>query len=402
VAAGPGPLPPHHNDPNPRGPDWDDPHPTLEQLERADKHSWLYGLPPEPIIQIGSPNFTPTRLGYKVIGVVIHTTVGTLADTDAIFQNTLRQTSAQYAIDISSALIHQYVAEANIAWQCGVFYPSAASPLANANTIGMEHVDNGNYNSPRPDVLYQTSSDLLMDICHRYANISCPLCGTNHPNGIPIDRVHIRKHSEIVATGCPDTLDIERIVAMANGTWIQPRTGEEDMLYVGPFHKLASPVTFTTFAAGYDYPDPDPVAAMASAVALNASIQFDGYCYSSGVVICTDLDGHGTQGPDWCWWHATSGQWVPDAILVTTSLTPTPTATIPAGEKLAVYPVSLDQIALAIDAGVKAAVAALPPPGLNKTQVDQEILTALGNLPAGAPHHHGVLGIINTGPVIPG
>lgn len=51
-----------------------------------------------------------------------------------------------------------------------------------------------------------------------------------------------------------------------------------------------------------------------------------------------------------------------------------------------------------------AALTALPVPGLSKTQVDAEILTALGNLPKpppGGPHHHGVLGIINTGPVVP-
>src|SRR5258708_18286423 len=73
----------------------------------------------------------------------------------------------------------------------------------NQRSIGIEHIDDNNYNGIRPDILYATSARLVADICQFY--------------GIPIDRKHILKHSEVsdAPTGCPDALDIERIVRQA-------------------------------------------------------------------------------------------------------------------------------------------------------------------------------------------
>jgi hypothetical protein len=56
-----------------------------------------------------------------------------------------------------------------------------------------------------------------------------------------------------------------------------------------------------------------------------------------------------------------------------------------------------------VQTAITKALAGLPAAGLTKDQVDAEILLALGNMPqpASVTHHHSVLGIINTGPVIP-
>jgi hypothetical protein len=400
----------HVPDSDRRGPDFDHPTPTQEHLDTRFKD--LPAVVPsakaisEPIDQTpaSASNYTATRLGYRVIGVIIHTTVGSEISAVDAFQNPARQASAQYVLAYDGSHVDQCVSEADIAWHCGRFYPDAANPLANVNTNGFEHTDNGNYNSPRPDGLYVLSSDLVRDICQRNKGASCPICNTNHPNGIPIDRSHIRKHREVsvAPTSCPDSLDIDRIVAMANGTYGPVLTGDDDMVYVGPIHALTA--SFKVFDTGEDsYPDPVPVAAVGQPLPQGQVISVDAYCYSSSPVQSADLGG-GVPGPDYLYWRWI-GRWVPDAHLDTTTLATAPKPQIPAGELLTAFPnpngggMTKDQV----DVEIAAALGKLPAPGLSKDQVDAEILTAFGNLPkpAGVPHHHGVLGIINTGPVIP-
>jgi hypothetical protein len=173
--------------------------------------------------------------------------------------------------------------------------------------------------------LYAQSVQLVKEICARY--------------GIPIDRAHIRKHKEVAdpnnTTSCPDSLDIDRIVAMANGSWAAPITtitSEDDMIYVGPIHPITA--TFKTFAAGSIYRERTASSPGVANLAVGASVVVDAYCYSNSPVNCTDLDGKGTQGPDWLWWR-TGGNWVPDAILATTPVLPTaPGPNTPATEKL--------------------------------------------------------------------
>ena len=228
---------------------------------------------PEPIQQVPAhpDNYTTSRLGYRVQGIIIHTIVGTLESADATFQNPNRMASAHYGIACDGSVIHQYVSEADIAWHCGRFYPDAGHPLGNANTIGIEHCDNGNYNGVRSDGLYKTSSDLVRDICHRY--------------GIAINRTQIRKHREVSEqpTSCPDALDIDRIVTMAAGAPAPaPSTGDVDVLYVGPIHAFNA--SFKTFAAGASYPDPVAVTVMGQSLASGATVVVDAYSYSSAPV----------------------------------------------------------------------------------------------------------------------
>jgi hypothetical protein len=88
------------------------------------------------------------------------------------------------------------VDETNVAYHAGNY-------SVNQISIGIEHEDNGNYNGVRPDTLYTASARLVRDICQYY--------------NIAINRSAVRKHSEVTlsATGCPDALDIDRIVQEA-------------------------------------------------------------------------------------------------------------------------------------------------------------------------------------------
>lgn len=277
-------------------------------------------------VPASTANYTAGRLGYGINGVIIHTMVGTQASCDATFSNPARGASAHYGVPYygySEAPIHQYVAEGNIAWHCGRFYPDASNPLANANTIGIEHADNGAYNSPRPDELYAATSQLVKEICTRY--------------GIPIDRNHIRKHREVsvLVTGCPDSLDIDRIVAMAAGTYGPVPTpitsgDDDDMIYVGPTHPKTASIK--VFAAGTLYRERAASSLAAGSLAAGATVTVSGYCYSTSPVQSVDLGG-GVAGPDYLWWQV-GVNWVPDAILDTSALAGAPAPAVPAAEPM--------------------------------------------------------------------
>lgn len=127
--------------------------------------------------------------------VVIHTMVGTAPSADARFNNSTQQVSAHYGVRLDGSIWH-WVDEDNTAYHAGNY-------AMNQRSIGIEHEDNGDYNGVRTDALYTTSAKLVKDICTFY--------------NIPIDRSHIIKHSEVIATGCPDALDIDRIVKEASG-----------------------------------------------------------------------------------------------------------------------------------------------------------------------------------------
>lgn len=126
--------------------------------------------------------------------IVIHTTISTLNSAIATFSSPTAKTSAHYIVDLDGKL-YQGLEEYYVAFHAGNY------PI-NQRSIGIEHVDNGQYTAPRTDALYDTSSKLVADICKFYS--------------IPCDRAHILKHNEIIATGCPHNLDIDRIIRQAN------------------------------------------------------------------------------------------------------------------------------------------------------------------------------------------
>lgn len=149
------------------------------------------GFMPYTELVVATGNFDTSRA--KVDRIVIHTMVGTVNGAAARFAGKGNQVSAHYGVGYDGKLYH-WLEETFTAYHAGNY------PM-NQRSIGIEHEDMGNYNSPRPDALYETSAKLVADICKYY--------------NIPIAREYIIKHSDVIATGCPDSLDIDRIIARA-------------------------------------------------------------------------------------------------------------------------------------------------------------------------------------------
>lgn len=139
---------------------------------------------------IGSPNFDTNR--KPIDRIVIHWFgVGKQAAADAQFQKT-GGTSAHYSIEDNS--IHQYVKEENVAYHAGVY-------AMNQRSIGIEH--SAEPTRPASEDTYKNSGLLVAQLCKKY--------------NIPLDRTHILKHSEVKATQCPGTMDLDKIINLAKG-----------------------------------------------------------------------------------------------------------------------------------------------------------------------------------------
>lgn len=141
------------------------------------------------IIQKPSPNFD-SRNGVKIDRVILHWIVGDLSAADAVFANPAKRVSAHYAVGETE--IHQYVKESDNAWHSGV-------SGMNRRSIGIEH--RGGPELPITELTYKLSAQLLKDISVRL--------------DIPLDREHILKHSEVKATQCPGTLDLDKLINLA-------------------------------------------------------------------------------------------------------------------------------------------------------------------------------------------
>lgn len=137
-------------------------------------------------------NYRKGRDGRPIQYVIIHSIVGSLESCVKTFQKPDRIASAHYIVGWNGRKV-QMVNEGDTAYHAGNWE-------INLRSIGIEHDDQARPWDPRPDVLYESSAQLVADICRRY--------------GIPADRAHIKKHSEVSlkGTACPAALDIERIV----------------------------------------------------------------------------------------------------------------------------------------------------------------------------------------------
>lgn len=125
--------------------------------------------------------------------IIIHSTVGTVQSAITVFGNPANKTSAHYIVGNDGSL-WQGLEEFNTAYHSGNY-------AMNQRSIGIEHEW---YSGIHPsDALYAKSAALVKDICTFY--------------NIPIDRTHILKHSEVVATGCPNEIDVDKIVQLAGG-----------------------------------------------------------------------------------------------------------------------------------------------------------------------------------------
>ena len=97
-----------------------------------------------------------------VSGVVVHYTEGSYAGCISWFQNCDAQVSAHYVIRSRDGQVTQMVREADKAWH---------ARSANAYTIGIEHEAFGDIASYFTDAMYQSSADLVSNICSRYESI---------------------------------------------------------------------------------------------------------------------------------------------------------------------------------------------------------------------------------------
>jgi N-acetylmuramoyl-L-alanine amidase len=146
----------------------------------------------------------------KPVAIVIHVMDGSLTGTDSWFASEHSEVSAHYGIG-KSGEVHQYVDEADTAFHCGIvknptwtgLYRAPGRQAINPNlyTIGIEH--EGNANLDWPEAMYAASAELIAGICMGW--------------GIPIDRQHIIRHSEICSDkACPGyKVDLDRLISMA-------------------------------------------------------------------------------------------------------------------------------------------------------------------------------------------
>ena len=105
-------------------------------------------------------NFSERTL--PVSAVVIHYTQGSYAGCISWFKNCEAQVSAHYVIRSADGQVTQMVREADKAWH---------ARTANGYTIGIEHEAYGNIWSYFTEEMYQSSANLVRNICERYEPI---------------------------------------------------------------------------------------------------------------------------------------------------------------------------------------------------------------------------------------
>ncbi len=122
--------------------------------------------------------------------IVLHSSASTRQGLIDTFGGGTRMVSAQYGVD-NDGFILAFVEEYYTAYHAGNY-------AVNESSIGIEHIDNGATVKLHTDAQYTTSIKLVADICRFY--------------NIPVDSLHIVPHSSIVATACPNGLDVNRII----------------------------------------------------------------------------------------------------------------------------------------------------------------------------------------------
>jgi len=138
-------------------------------------------------------NYMKGREGKQITKIVMHWFgTGDLAGADSRFSNPLSKVSAHYGI--SDDIVYQWVEEKYTSYGAGDWN-------TNLTCINIEHDATTTKNAT--EETYQTAGQLLREICDRH--------------NIPLDREHIIKHSEVKATQCPGTLDVDKIIAIAKG-----------------------------------------------------------------------------------------------------------------------------------------------------------------------------------------
>lgn len=149
-----------------------------------------------PVIDKVDPNIMNAnndRLGVDLI--VIHHNAGT-SDENARrtwYVGGSAGTSAHY--QVADDIVWGCVGEESVAFHAGDYN-------INQRSIGIEHLNNtGAPLWTISEKTYKKSAELIHEICTR--------------RGIPFDRDHILKHSDVYPTACPGGIDIDRLIRMA-------------------------------------------------------------------------------------------------------------------------------------------------------------------------------------------
>jgi len=143
-----------------------------------------------PYIEYITMAYDSNRLPIKQI--IIHSTVGTVQSAINTFSSKTAKTSAHYIIG-NDGRLWAGLEEYEVAYHSGNY-------TTNQQSIGIEH--EWYQGMVISDKLYSTSAKLVADICKFY--------------NLGVNRGVIKGHKEFVATGCPNQIDVDRIVREAN------------------------------------------------------------------------------------------------------------------------------------------------------------------------------------------
>lgn len=139
---------------------------------------------------IPDTNFMEGRDGERVELAIVHWTTGTAESALAHFRNPTTHLSAHYIIDRDGTRI-PVLPETDTAFHAG-------NMTVNLRSVGIEFVGGEAWGNTFTDAQYAEGSRLLRELSARY--------------GFPLDAQHIRPHRSIVATQCPGTLNVARLL----------------------------------------------------------------------------------------------------------------------------------------------------------------------------------------------
>jgi peptidoglycan hydrolase-like protein with peptidoglycan-binding domain len=131
-----------------------------------------------------------------------------------VFTTGNRQSSSHFAVQDET--VHQYVRLKDTAWQAGNW-------LVNLRSVGIEH--SAQPGRDATDATYETSSQLIVQVCRQL--------------GLTPSRSLLKRHSDIVATACPGTVDLDRLARRAVDIW----NGTVRVPVQGEFVLAAAPVS---------------------------------------------------------------------------------------------------------------------------------------------------------------
>lgn len=147
---------------------------------------------------VATGHYDTTR--SPITKIILHSSASNKQGLIDTFGGGTRMVSAHYGVDNDGSIL-AFLEEFNTAYHSGNY-------LVNQSTIGVEHIDNGPTVKLHTDAQYTTSIKLVADICKFYL--------------IPCDTAHIVPHSSIVATSCPNGLDVNRIINGAKALLTPP------------------------------------------------------------------------------------------------------------------------------------------------------------------------------------